>query len=112
MSNNTSWKEASLSGRVVAPGKARVPIGDRVQPIVEKSLKIAVLTLFTTGFLAAGVLGTETRLLFYWPGATLMALGAVAATVKWRWRVASPPSEACLGAALLFASYFAGRAMT
>lgn len=112
MSNNLSWKEAALSGRVVAPGKARVPIGDRVQPIAEKSLKIAVLVLFTVGLLAAGVLGTETRLLFYWPGATLMALGAVAATLKWRWRVASPPSEVCLGAALLFAAYFAGRAMT
>ena len=112
MSNNLSWKEAALSGRVVAPGKARVPLRDRVQPAVEKGLKIVVLALFATGLLAAGVLGTETRLLFYWPGAILMALGAVAATLKWRWRVASPPSEVCLGAALLFAVYFAGRAFS
>src|SRR5580698_695826 len=111
MIKGAAWKEAALSGRVLAPSKTRIALAERLLPLLEKLLKVVVLLLFTTGLLAVGVLGTETRLLFYWPGAVLLGLAATVATVRWRWRVASPPSEICLAAALLFAAYFAGRGL-
>jgi O-antigen ligase len=112
MKHDTAWKEAALSGRVMAPYKAPVPLSERVLPMIDRLLKVAVLLLFMGGLLAVGVLGTETRLLFYWPGAVLLGLAAVAAAVRWRWRVASLPSEVCLGMTLLAGGYFVYRQLT
>lgn len=107
-----SWKEAALSGRVLGLGKAPIPMSERLYPAVDRLLKIAVLLFFTLGMLAVGVLGTETRLLFYWPGAVLLGAGALAAIARWRWRVPSPPSEICFATAMLFAAYFGGRELS
>jgi O-antigen ligase len=71
-----------------------------------------VVALFLAGLLATGVLGTETRLLFFWPGAALMGLAAVVAAVRWRWRLSFVPSDLCLAAALVFAAYMVGRQLT
>lgn len=73
-------------------------------------MQAAALILFLLGLLVAGVLGTETRLLFFWPGCALLGLAGVMAAFKWRLRVMFPPSDWCLGAVLLFAGYLAGRA--
>lgn len=112
MNSDSAWKEVALSGRVMAPNKAPLSLAERAMPLIDRVLKIAVLLLFMGGMLAAGVLGTETRLLTYWPGAILLGLAAVAATLRWRWRVASLPSEVCLGMALLCGAYFGVRQMT
>lgn len=68
------------------------------------------LILFLLGLLMAGVLGTETRLLFFWPGAFLLGLAGLIATLRWRLRILFPPSDLCLLAVTLFSGYIAGRA--
>ena len=69
-----------------------------------------VVTLYLAALLLGGMLGTETRLLFFWPGALLLGLGGLLAAAKWRLRVSSPPADACLASTLLFAGYVAARA--
>ncbi|MEQ1748242.1 MAG: O-antigen ligase family protein [Prosthecobacter sp.] len=73
-------------------------------------MQIAALILFLAALLVTGVIGTETRLLFFWPGAALLGLAGLAATLKWRLRVLFPPSDICLTAMLLFVAYIGGRA--
>ena len=66
--------------------------------------------LFFAAVLLAGVLGTETRLLFFWPAGVLLGLAGILQVAGPRLRVPFPPSDACLGTALLAAAYFGGRA--
>lgn len=73
-------------------------------------MQAVALILFLLGLLIAGVLGTETRLLFFWPGAAVLGLAGLVATLKWRLRVLFPPSDLCLAAISLFACYIAARA--
>lgn len=68
------------------------------------------LIFFLLGLLIAGVLGTETRLLFFWPGAVFLGLAGLIATLRWRLRVLFPPSDLCLSAITLFTGYMATRA--
>ncbi|MFZ4764403.1 MAG: O-antigen ligase family protein, partial [Roseimicrobium sp.] len=77
-----------------------------------KFLKACVALLFALGLLATGVLGTETRLLFFWPGAALLGLAGLVAALRWRWRVRFMPSQICLASALLFGVYFFARQLT
>jgi O-antigen ligase len=74
-------------------------------------MQTAVLVFFLLALLISGVLGTETRLLFFWPGAILLGVAGLLATLRWRLRVFFPPSDLCLAAALLFAAYTIGRAV-
>lgn len=69
-----------------------------------------ILALFLAALFVAGGLGTETRLLFFWPGALLLGLGGLLAAAKWRLRVSFPPADACLASTLVFAGYVAARA--
>ncbi|MDZ4289559.1 MAG: O-antigen ligase family protein [Prosthecobacter sp.] len=71
-----------------------------------------LLIFFFLGLLVVGTLGTETRLLFFWPGAALLGVAGVLASLKWRLRVLFPPSDLCLLSVLLFAGYIAWRAVT
>ncbi|TDU70784.1 O-antigen ligase [Prosthecobacter fusiformis] len=73
-------------------------------------MQSVVLILFLLGLLFTGVLGTETRLLFFWPGAALLGLAGLLATLKWRLRVLFPPADVCLAVMLVFAVYIAARA--
>jgi O-antigen ligase len=75
-------------------------------------IKVTVALLFLAGLLATGALGTETRLLLFWPGCALMGAAAVLSVSRWRWRLHSGPADVCLAAALLFAGYFAARQLT
>jgi O-antigen ligase len=77
-----------------------------------RTIKVAVWLLFIAGLLATGALGTETRLFLFWPGCALLGLAALAATLRWRWRMKTPPSDLCLASALLFAFYFVARQIT
>lgn len=70
-----------------------------------------VLAFFFAALLVGGLLGTETRLLFFWPGALLLGLGGLLAAAKWKLRVSFPPADACLASVLVFAVYVAARAM-
>jgi O-antigen ligase len=74
-------------------------------------MQSAALVVFILALLVTGVLGTETRLLFFWPGAALLGVAGLLATLKWRLRVLFPPSDVCLASVLLFASYILGRAL-
>lgn len=73
-------------------------------------VQTAALVLFFLALLVSGVLGTETRLLFFWPGAVLLGAAGLVATLRWRLRVFFPPSDACLAATLLFAGGLLTRA--
>jgi O-antigen ligase len=74
-----------------------------------KTLKVFVVALFVLGMLATGVLGTETRLLFFWPGCALLGLAGLIAGLRWRWRLKFMPSDACLATALIFGIYMLAR---
>lgn len=70
-----------------------------------------VLALFILASLFAGVVGTETRLLFFWPTCLLLGLAGLAVAMGPRVRVPYPPNDICLGSALLVAGYFGIRAL-
>ncbi len=74
-------------------------------------MQTAALVVFILALLITGVLGTETRLLFFWPGAALLGIAGLLATLKWRLRVLFPPSDVCLATFLLFSAYILGRAI-
>lgn len=69
-----------------------------------------LLIVFFLGLLVSGVIGTETRTLFFWPGAVLLGAAGVLAVLKWRLRVIFAPSDLCLAVSLLFGGYIAARA--
>jgi O-antigen ligase len=73
-------------------------------------MQSAALILFLLGLIFAGVLGTETRLLFFWPSAALLGLAGIVTALRWRLRILFPPSEGCLLITALFAGYIALRA--
>lgn len=73
-------------------------------------MQTASLVIFLLALLITGVLGTETRPLFFWPGAALLGLAGLLATLRWRLRVLFPPSDVCLTALLIFVAYIGGRA--
>ena len=77
--------------------------------MVTKMLKALIVALFTVGLLATGVLGTETRLLFFWPGCALLGVAGLLAGLRWRWRLRFMPSETCLATALLLGIYLLAR---
>ena len=70
-----------------------------------------ILLLFFIALALAGVLGTETRLLFLWPAAALLGLAGVALVLRPKSRLPSAPSDVCLAVTLLTAVYFGGRAL-
>ncbi|MBL9131323.1 MAG: O-antigen ligase family protein [Verrucomicrobiaceae bacterium] len=69
-----------------------------------------ILVIFLLALLVTGMLGTETRLLFFWPGSLLLGVAGLLAAVRWRLRVSFPPNDLCLLTTLLFALYIASRA--
>lgn len=77
-----------------------------------RAIKVVLAFLFLTGVLVTGALGTETRLLFFWPGCALLGAAGVLAGLRWTWRMRSVPSDVCLAAALLFWAYFLTRQLT
>ncbi len=70
-----------------------------------------IILLYFLAVAAAGVLSTETRLLFFWPVAALLALAGLLLLLRPKTRLPSPPSDACLAVTLLAALYFIGRAL-
>jgi O-antigen ligase len=74
-------------------------------------MQTAALVVFILALLTTGVLGTETRLLFFWPGAALLGIAGLLATLKCRLRVLFLPSDVCLASVLMFYAYILGRAL-
>ncbi len=70
------------------------------------------LVLLILGLLVSGALGTETRLLFFWPGAVALGLAGGIAALKWRLKILFPPADKCLLLALIFLAYIAIRTVT
>lgn len=73
-------------------------------------MQLLALIFLLLGLLVTGVLGTETRLLFFWPGAAILGVAGLVAVLKWRLRILFPPSDLCLATAVLFSGYVAARA--
>jgi O-antigen ligase len=69
-----------------------------------------ILLLFALALLVAGVLGTEPRLLFFWPTAFLLGIVGLLTALRGKVRLQSIPSDVCLGVATLSFGYFAIRA--
>lgn len=70
------------------------------------------LILFLLGLFVTGLLGTETRLLFFWPGCLLIGLAGTIAVLRWKLRVSFQPSDWCLLTTLALAGYVGWRAWT
>ena len=70
------------------------------------------LILFLLGLFVTGLLGTETRLLFFWPGCFLLGLAGLVAVLRWKLRVSFQPSDWCLLTVLMLAGYVGWRAWT
>ena len=68
------------------------------------------LILFLLGLFVTGLLGTETRLLFFWPGCALIGLAGLIAVLRWKLRVSFQPSDWCLLTVLALAGYVGWRA--
>ena len=68
------------------------------------------LILFLLGLFVTGLLGTETRLLFFWPGCLLLGLAGSIAVLRWKLRVSFQPSDWCLLTVLMLAAYVGWRA--
>jgi O-antigen ligase len=69
-----------------------------------------ILTLFFVALFVAGMLGTETRLLFFWPACVLLGIAGAANVLRRKVRVSFQPSDLCLVTVLLAGAYLAGRA--
>lgn len=74
-------------------------------------MRLLSFILFVLGLLVTGVLGTETALLFFWPGCCLLGLAGLVAGGRWKMRIHFAPSDLCLGAVVLLTLYLAGRAL-
>ena len=70
------------------------------------------LILFLLGLFVTGLLGTETRLLFFWPGCFLLGFAGLVAVLRWKLRVSFQPSDWCLLTVLMLAGYVGWRAWT
>jgi tetratricopeptide (TPR) repeat protein len=68
------------------------------------------LFLFLLGLFVTGLLGTETRLLFFWPGCALIGLAGLIAVLRWKLKVSFQPSDWCLLTVLALAGYVGWRA--
>ncbi len=67
---------------------------------------------FLLGLVLTGLLGTETRLLFFWPGCLLLGMAGVVAVLRWKLRVRFQPNDWCLLSVLGLAGYIGWRAWT
>lgn len=70
------------------------------------------LILFLLGLFVTGLLGTETRLLFFWPGCALIGLAGLIAVLRWKVKVCFQPSDWCLLTVLALSGYIGWRAWT
>lgn len=66
--------------------------------------------LFLLGLFVAGLFGTETRLLFFWPGAAVIGAAGLFAVLRWKLKVPFQPSDWCLLTMLMAAGYVGWRA--
>ncbi len=69
-----------------------------------------ILFLFALAVLVAGILGTETRLLFFWPAALLLGVIGVLTVGRGKVRLHAIPSDVCLAVTTVTFGYFAVRA--
>jgi O-antigen ligase len=80
--------------------------------MLTQTFKALVAASFFLALLAVGALGTETRLLLFWPGCAVLGLAGLIAGMRWTWRIQHPPSDWCLLTGFLFAAYLVVRQMT
>ena len=73
-------------------------------------MRVLILMVFLFGLLATGVLGTETSLLFYWPGCLFLGLAGLLVGLRWQNRIHFAPNDLCLLSVLLLTLYLLGRA--
>ena len=105
-------RAASLTGRVVLNRDKSMSALAGSESMMQKIIKVAVVILCLAGLLAAGVLGTETRLLFFWPSCVLLAAAGMLAVMKSGWKMYSAPSHPALVTALILGVYLIARGVT
>ncbi len=79
---------------------------------MKKLITALFVPVLVLALLGAGVLGTETRLLFYWPACGLLGVAALLAVLRGKWPLRSAPSDLAFATALLFGLYFIVRCVT
>jgi O-antigen ligase len=75
-------------------------------------MKLITTILLLLGLLLAGILATETSLLFYWPACALLGLAGLFTGLRWRIRLSFAPSDLCLFSVVLLTGYLSARALT
>ncbi|TLD70886.1 hypothetical protein FEM03_11310 [Phragmitibacter flavus] len=78
---------------------------------LQKTVRAIVLLLSFLGLLSGLVLGTETRLLFFWPTVALLGAAASLMVIGGRWPLRTAPSATCLLSVFVMAAYLVGRAV-
>ena len=73
-------------------------------------MKLLVTSIFLVALLLIGVIATETRLLFYWPGCALLGVAGLLAGLRWRLKLNFPPSDLCLISVAVVTLYLLARA--
>ena len=68
------------------------------------------LIFFLLGLFVTGLLGTETRLLFFWPGCALLGAAGLLAVLRWKLKVSFQPNDGCLLSMLALVAYLGWRA--
>lgn len=73
-------------------------------------MRLLSFVFLVLGLLATGVLGTETRLLFFWPGCFLLGAAGLIAGARWKMRIHFSPNDGCLISMLVLVLYLVARA--
>jgi O-antigen ligase len=79
---------------------------------MRKHIRSIVVLMVLLSVLAAGVVATETRLLFYWPVCLLLGISAVLAVLQGGWPLRSAPADAAFASALALGGYLISRCLT
>jgi O-antigen ligase len=75
-------------------------------------MRLLSFLLMVLALLCVGVIATETRLLFYWPGALLLGCAGLVVALRWKMRIHFAPSDGCLLSVLVLVTYVAARCAT
>jgi len=111
---NSDKKSSATDRSVRSKIKSRRPATQQASSTttMQKISTVVIIALGCLGMLATGVLGTETRLLFFWPACVILGMVAVFAVMRGKWTMRSAPADTALASALTFGIYLIVRGIT
>lgn len=74
-------------------------------------MRVLAFILFILAIIVTGVLGTETRLLFFWPGCLFLGLAGLVAGLRWKMRIHFAPNDLCIASVTVLMLYLLIRAL-